>query len=334
MAEQENLYDVIIIGAGPAGLAAALYAGRDKLKTAVIEKLLPGGQITTTDRIENFPGIVKISGVELVMQMQKQVESFGAQIKTGREVSALEKLPDGNIRLKAGKDEFLTRGLILAPGSSYSKLGIPGEDTFRNAGAGVSYCGTCDAPFFKDKKVLCVGGGNTAVEETLHLTKFASDVTLIHRRNEFRATKVLTDELLEKAKDKNSNLDLRLSTVATEIYGSKSVEGVKLKNAKTGEEENFSCDGVFIFVGTKPNTGFLRGFVDLSDEGFIKVDCGYLRTSVPGVFAAGDCRIGAAMQLATAIGDGVTAAMMVKRYFADPDLWNEPVSEDPQGEGW
>lgn len=334
MADYTNLYDVIIVGAGPAGMAAALYSARDKLKTAVLEKLMPGGQIMTTDRIENFPGIVRISGVELITQMQKQVESFGGQLKTGREVKSLKKLSDGNFQITAGKDKFFCRAVILTPGSSYRRLGVPGEDTFRNAGAGVSYCGTCDAPFFKDKKVLCVGGGNTAVEETLHLAKFASEVTLIHRRDEFRATKVLTDELLEKAARSDSNLNIRYHTVATQIFGSKSVEGATLKNVKTGKQEDFSCDGVFIFVGTTPNTRFLKGFVDLSKEGFIKVDCGYLRTSVPGVFAAGDCRIGAAMQLATAIGDGVTASMMAKRWFGDPDLWNEPVSEAPQGEGW
>jgi len=172
------------------------------------------------------------------------------------------------------------------------------------------------------------------VEETLHLTRFADKVTLIHRRDEFRATRVLTEELLQKANEPNSNLIIRYSTVATAIEGEGKVQSVKLKDVKTSQEESYPCDGVFIFVGMVPNTGFLKGFVELTDNGFIKCDCAYLRTNVPGVFVAGDCRIGAAMQLATAVGDGVTAAMMLKQYFRDPNWWNEPVSDLLQPGGW
>jgi thioredoxin reductase (NADPH) len=327
-------YDCIIIGAGPAGLSTALYAARDRLKTLVLEKLVPGGQISTTDRIENYPGIERIDGPGLIERMQKQAETFGAEIKSSSEVTALKKLKDGNIEISCDKDKFVTRAVILAPGSDYRRLGVPGEEEFRNAGAGISYCGTCDAPFFKGKQVVAVGGGNTALEETLHLTKFAGKVTLIHRRDEFRATKVLQEEIQAKANEPNSNLIIKYNTVATAIEGKGKVQSIKLKNAKSGEEENYPCDGVFIFVGMVPNTNFLKGFVELSANGFIKCDCAYLRTKVPGVFAAGDCRVGAAMQLATAVGDGVLAAMMLKQYFRDPKWWNEAVSDVLQPGGW
>lgn len=318
-------YDCIIIGGGPAGLAAALYTSRDRLKTLILEKFMPGGQINTTDRIENYPGIESIDGPGLVAQMQKQVESFGAEIKNASEVTGLEKLPDGKIAVSCDDDKYVARSVILAPGSEYRNLGVPGEEQFR--GSGVSYCGTCDAPFFKGKHVVAVGGGNTAVEETLHLAKFAEKVTMIHRRDEFRASEVLVEELRAKVNEPDSNLTIKYSTVATAINGKNKVESATLKNVKTDQEEDYPCDGVFIFVGMMPNTGFLKGFVELTDHGFIKCECAYLRTSIPGVFVAGDCRVGAAMQLATAAGDGVVAAMMLKQYFRDPNWWNESVSD-------
>ena len=327
-------YDCIIVGGGPAGLAAGLYTARDRMKTLILEKFMPGGQIINTDRIENYPGIERIDGAGLIMQMQQQTESFGAEIKTGSEVSSLEKLEDGNIAVYCDEDKYTARAVILTPGSDYRKLGVPGEEEFRNAGAGVSYCGTCDAPFFKGKQVVAVGGGNTAVEETLHLTKFAEKVTMIHRRDKFRAARVLVEELLVKANEPDSNLIIKYDTVATAIEGQGKAQSVKLKNVKTNAEEDYPCDGVFIFIGMVPNTGFLKGSVELTEHGFIKCDCAYLRTSVPGVFVAGDCRIGAAMQLATAVGDGVVAAMMIKQYFRNPNWWNEPVSELLGPGGW
>ncbi len=327
-------YDCIIIGAGPAGLGAALYASRDRLKTLVLERFLPGGQISTTDRIENYPGIERIDGPGLIEQMQTQASGFGAEIKTGCEVTKLHKLKNGHLAVYCDRDKFVTRGVIVAPGSSYRKLGVPGEEQFHSAGAGVSYCGTCDAPFFKGKSVVAVGGGNTAIEETLHLTKFAEKVTLIHRRDEFRATRVLAEQLLERASEPNSNLIVKFSTVAVAIKGEGKVQSIILKDVKSGKEENYPCDGVFIFIGMVPNTGFLKGFLELSKAGFIKCDCAYLRTNVPGVFAAGDCRVGAAMQLSTAVADGVIAAIMLKQYFRDPNWWNEPVSDLLQPGGW
>ncbi len=325
-------HDVIIIGGGPAGLGAAIYAARDRFKTLILEKSFPGGQISTTDRIENYPGFEQITGPELIERFQKQAESFGAQIKTGAEVTSLKRLDNGNLQVNCEQDRYIGRVIILTPGSAFRKLGVPGEEEFRSAG--VSYCGTCDAPFFRGKKVVAVGGGNTAVEETLHLAKFASEVILVHRRQEFRATKVLVEELMKKVNEQGSNLRLKLDTIVVAIQGEGKVESAMLKNVKISKEENFACDGVFISIGTVPNTKFLEGFVELTDRGFIKCDCAYLRTNVPGVFVAGDCRIGAAMQLATAVGDGVIAAMMLKQYFRDPNWWDEPVSDLLQPGGW
>ncbi|MHC4689863.1 MAG: NAD(P)/FAD-dependent oxidoreductase [Planctomycetota bacterium] len=330
-------YDCIIIGAGPAGLGAGLYSARDNFKTILLEKLMPGGQIINTDRIENYPAFDRVTGPELIEKLTNQIQNFGAEIKNGCEVTSLEKQKDGMIAVHCSDEIMTARVVILAPGSDYRKLGVPGEDEFRSAGAGVSYCGTCDAPFFKGKQVLAIGGGNTALEETLHLAKFAEKVTLIHRRDEFRASRILVDELLQKVNEPDSNLTIKYSTIATAIEGEDKVQSARLKNVKTvktGDEEDLPCDGVFIFVGMVPNTGFLKGFVELSEKGFIKCDFAYLRTNVPGVFVAGDCRVGAAMQLATAVGDGVIAALMMKQYFRDPAWWSEPASDELSPGGW
>ena len=321
---EQKVYDCIIVGAGPAGLGAALYTARDRLSTLMLEKFYPGGQINTTDRIENYPGFKNIGGPDLIEKMLDQAKTFGAELKTSSEVTSLEKLPDSNIQVNAGGEKYIARTVILAMGSSYRKLGVPGEEKFRNAGTGVSYCGTCDAPFFRDKKVIAVGGGNVAVEDTIHLAKFASQVTMIHRRQEFRATKVLAEELMQKVDAPDSNIKLKLDSVVTAIEGGEKVESVKVKNVKTENEESIPCDGAFIFIGMVPNTESLKGFVDLTDAGFIKCDTTFLRTAVPGVFVAGDCRVDAAMQLVTAVADGVNVAMFIKNYFRDPNWWNEP----------
>lgn len=330
----DTVYDVIIVGAGPAGLAAALYTARARFRTLLLERMIPGGQIYNTDRIENYPGIVRIDGPSLIDQMQKQAESFGAELKTAAEVSGIEKLADENVAVHCGSDRFTARAVVLAMGSHYRKLGVPGEDEFRNAGAGVSYCGTCDAPFFRDREVVSIGGGNTAVEETLHLLKYVKRATLIHRRGQFRADKVLVEELLAKADEPGSNLVIKYDTVVTAVQGPGRVQSVRLKDVQTGHQTDYHCEGVFIFVGMMPNTAFLKGTIELTDQGFIVCDCAYLRTPIPGVFAAGDCRVGAAMQLATAVGDGVNAAMMIKQYFRDPKWWNKPVSDSCQPFGW
>jgi len=322
--------DVVIVGAGPAGLAAALYAARDRYETVVLDKLVPGGQINLTDRIENYPGIAKISGPDLVTAMYEQAVSFGANIKSNAEVISLTRQEDGRLEVRTDEDIYLAKVIILTPGSDYRRLGVPGEDKFRQAGAGVSYCGTCDAPFFRDKEVVAVGGGNVAVEDTLHLAKFCKKVTMVHRRREFRATKVLVEELL--AETKKGIIEICYDSVVKSIQGKERVESAILQNIQTGEITEKTCDGVFIFVGMIPNTAFLKGTIDLDENNFIQCDPAYLRTNLPGVFAAGDCRRGAAMQLATAIGDGVATAIFMKEYLRDPAWWNK--DRRPASMGW
>jgi len=324
-------YDVVIVGAGPAGLAAAIYTARDRLRTLLVDKMVPGGQINVTDRIENYPGHVKISGPDLVAVMQKQCERFEVELRNSAEVTGLARTEDGlvEVRLKK-KDPVYGRAVILCLGSDYRKLGVPGEDRFRQAGAGVSYCGTCDAPFFKGKTVVAVGGGNTAVEETLHLAKFARKVHMVHRRREFRASKILVEELTA-AVETEKVIELRLDTVVTAIEGGDHVEFVRTRNVNTGDEGRIDCDGVFIFIGMVPNTKFLEGVLDLDEAGLIRADLPYLCTSMPGVFVAGDCREDNLAQLATACGDGVNAALRVKRYLKDPRWWHyRPRTRDEQ----
>jgi len=313
--------DVIIIGAGPAGLGAALYTSRDRYDTIVLDKFMPGGQINTTDRIENYPGHIKIPGPEMVATQVKQCENFGTKFVNFCPANKITKRDDGKLVVETDEDTYIANVVFLTPGSAYRHLDVPGEEEFRSAGAGVSYCGTCDAAFFKDKTVVAVGGGNVAVEDTIHLAKFAKKVYMIHRRDEFRAEKILVEELLEE--EKKGVIEIIYDSVVTSINGDGKCESATIKNLKTDESKDIACDGTFIFVGMIPNTDFLKGFVELDEWGFIKVDTTYFRTSVPGVFACGDCRENAAMQLVTAIGDAVTAAVFMKEYLRDPAWWTK-----------
>ena len=337
MAEDTEVYDVIIVGAGPAGLAAGLYAARDRYKTLVLEKNgLPGGQIMLTERIENYPGYENVSGFDLVEHMKTQVTNFGASIAVNKAVDSIRRRDDGllAVRVNAGEAEYVTRAIILSPGSDYRQLGVPGEAAMRQA-TRVSYCATCDGAFYRDKHVLTVGGGNTAVEDTIYLAKrFTRKITMVHRRREFRAQKVLVEELYAAAKEKD--IDIRLPYVLERIVAGgdgAEIDHVEIKNVETGEIENVEVDGVFMFVGMIPNTGFLRGVVDMTDSGYVIADPVTMRTSLPGVFVAGDCRTAAALQLATACSDGVVAAMMLKEYFRDPGTWGREPEEDAV-KGW
>jgi len=331
-------YDVIIVGGGPAGLSAGLYTSRDNYKTLLLEKNgLPGGQIMLTERIENYPGWDRITGPDLIEHMRKQVERFGGRIAANKAVTGLGKRADGNIEVAVddGQEKFIGRSVVLAPGSDYRKLGVPGEDELRQA-TRVSYCATCDGAFYRGKHVLTVGGGNTAVEDTIYLAaRFVRKITMIHRRTEFRAQQVLVNELQELARTKD--IEIKLPYVLEEIVPTPDkteIDHVRLRNLQTDAIEKLAVDGVFLFVGMIPNTGFLRGAVEIDEAGYIRCDPTTLKTSMPGVFVAGDCRQRAAMQLATACGDGVLAAMELKEYLRNPASWKETMDEKGLVEGW
>lgn len=306
--EKDFRYDVVIIGGGPAGLTAGIYTGRANLKTVIIEKGLPGGQIAQTEEVENYPGFPDgVTGPELAERMNKQADKFGAKV-VADEVQGIEKTPEG-FSVKGYERNYLARALILATGANPKTLGVPGEEKFY--GRGVSTCATCDGFFYRDKEVVVVGGGDAAVEEGLFLTKFASRVTLIHRRGELRANKTAQARAFA-----NPKMQFIWDTAVTEVLGEGSVTGVKLKNLKTGGESVFKTDGIFVFIGHVPNTAFLGGLLALRPDGYVEVK-DEIFTSVPGIFAAGDVADPVYRQLTTSVGAGTRAAMMAERYLAE-----------------
>lgn len=303
-----NPYDTVIIGGGPAGLTAGIYSGRANLKTVILEKGLPGGQIAQTEEVENYPGFAEpISGPELSERMVQQAKRFGAEIVM-EEVQAIEKTPQGFV-VKGYEQDYLARTVVLATGANPKKLGVPGEEKFY--GRGVSTCATCDGFFYRGKEVVVVGGGDAAVEEGLFLTKFASKVTLVHRRDTLRANKTAQARAFANAK-----MQFIWDSVVEEVLGEETVRGVRLRNLKTGERYDYPTDGVFIFIGHQPNTSFLGGLVALRPDGYVEVR-EEIFTSVPGVFAAGDVADPIYRQLSTSVGAGTRAAMMVERYLAE-----------------
>ncbi len=300
--------DLVIIGGGPAGLTAYLYAARARLNCVLVEKLSPGGQVLVTDLVENYPGFPEpLSGFELMDRFLAQVKKLGLQTING-EVVRLE--TEGDLKKIVFSDGRVleTRAVIIATGARPNRLGVPGEKEL--TGKGVSYCATCDGPFFRDQEVAVVGGGNTAVQEAIFLTRFAKRVYLIHRRDQLRAQKILQERALA-----NEKITIFWNRVVEEILGQDQVEGVRLRNVKTGEEETLKVQGVFIFVGISPQSEFVKGLLPLDEKGFIITDC-EMRTEVPGVFAAGDVRSKACRQIVTAAGDGATAAYMAEHYLA------------------
>ena len=299
-------YDLVIIGGGPAGLAAGLYAARARLKAVLIEKVVPGGQVVTTDWIENYPGFPEgISGPDLVQKMTEQTKRFDLDIQTN-EVTALD-LSDPIKKITLSDGMITTHTIIIATGASPKKLGVPGEDTFM--GKGVSTCATCDGPFYRNRVVAAVGGGDTAVKESLFLTKFARKVYLIHRRDRLRAAAVLQEQALA-----NDKIEFIRDSVVGGINGLTHVETVSVKNLKSGNITELSVDGCFIWIGILPNTAFVPKLVKLDKDGFIVVD-GNMQTSVPGVYAAGDVRGTSMRQIVTAVGDGAIATFSAEHYL-------------------
>ena len=306
--KSSEFHDLIIIGAGPAGLAAGLYAARDKQDVVLIEKLSPGGQVLTTDLVENYPGFPEgISGFELMDSIRKQAERFGLKILS-HEVQGVDfKSPVKHLSLAYGSME--ARSVIVATGAQPRKLGIEGEELL--IGKGVSYCGTCDGPFYRDADVAVIGGGDTAVQEAVFLTRFASRVYVIHRRDELRATKIIQERAFA-----NEKVEFVWDSIPLAIEGQTGVERLRLKNVKTSEENTLKIEGVFVLVGTRPVTEFLKDAVDLDDQGFINVNRRQ-ETNVPGIFAAGDVTSETPRQIATAVGEGVTAVLNAEEYLED-----------------
>ena len=299
-------YDLVIIGGGPAGLTAGLYAARARLNVILIEKIVPGGQIVISDLIENYPGFPEgISGPDLAQRMTDQVKRFDLNIENNEVISIDLSYPVKKITLN--DRTITTHTIIIATGASPKKLGVPGEDTF--FGKGISSCATCDGPFFKDSVVAAVGGGDTAVKESLFLTKFVKKLYLVHRRDRLRAEAILQERAL--ASDK---IEFIWNSVLTGINGLSHVENISVQNVKTGDITELSVDGCFIWVGILPNTQFLKNAVKLDEQGFIIADLN-METSVPGVFAAGDVRNTTLRQIATAVGDASIAAFSAEQYI-------------------
>lgn len=303
-----DFYDVIIIGAGPAGLAAAIYTGRARLKTLVLEKGIPGGQILLTDFVENYPGFPEgVVPFELMDNFRKHAEKFGAKIETDEAKEILRKGKLWNIL--GNKGEYPTKAVIIASGSSYRKLGLPDEE--RLTGRGISYCATCDGAFFRDKEVGVVGGGDNSLTEALFLTKFCKKVVIIHRRDQFRGEKILQERVLA-----NDKIEVLWNSIVEKLSGEDKFESVSLRNARTNKISQLKLDGLFISIGTVPNSGFVRRLVNQDGRGQIVVDA-LMATSQPGIFAAGDVTNACPEQMATAVGTGVAAALSADEYVSN-----------------
>ncbi|TCS90776.1 thioredoxin reductase (NADPH) [Keratinibaculum paraultunense] len=306
-----EIYDVIIVGQGPAGLAAGIYASRDRRKTLMLEKEKPGGQIVTTAEVANYPGSIEnATGPSLIARMVDQAKSFGAE---GKIDPIVDVELEGEIKvLKGEKDEYKAKSIVIATGANPRQIGCPGEKEL--TGRGVSYCATCDAAFFEDMEVYVVGGGDTAVEEAIYLTKFARKVTIIHRRDELRAAKSIQEKAFN-----NEKIHFMWDSVVEEIKGDGIVESMVVKNVKTGELTEIVADeedgtfGIFVFIGFIPATKLFEGKVEMKD-GYIVTDED-MRTNIPGVFAAGDCRVKSLRQVVTATADGAIAAVQAGKYI-------------------
>jgi thioredoxin reductase (NADPH) len=304
----DNEYDIIIIGAGPAGLSAGLYGARSRRRTLLIEKNITGGQIALTALIENYPGIEEINGFDLGQAMLAQAEKYGMETVYAA-VQSIDRAEDGRHVVRTSEDDYLTKTVIVTAGADYNRLAVPGED--RLTGFGVSYCATCDAAFFKDMEVAVVGGGDAAMDEGLFVTRYASKVSVIHRRDELRASAVLQERAFN-----NPKMHFVWNTIVESVDGDEAVESLHLRNVVTGEESDMPVAAVFIFIGQTPNSSFLEGLVGMDPGRHIIVN-EWMETNVPGIFAAGDIRANAARQVVTSAGDGATAAIRADHYISD-----------------
>lgn len=311
-----TVWDVIIIGGGPAGLAAALYSARAMRKTLVLESTMPGGQIATTSEVEDYPGIEMTTGPELSDMMMSHAQKFGAEVAIGEEVTAVD-FSDVIKKIQTGDGKTLqAKAVIIATGAAPRTLNVPGEDELR--GQGVSYCAVCDGPFFRNKHVAVVGGGDAAFDEGLYLTKYASKVTIIHRRDEFRAQKVLVDRA-----QANPKVEFVLSTVVERVNTPEKLESLTLKNLQTGETYDLPIEGVFVYIGNIPNTSMFGECVTMDANGYIEVDAN-MATDCDGVFVAGDVRKSPLKQVVTAGADGSIAALTADKYLDDLEEGMEP----------
>ena len=304
-----DIYDIAIIGGGPAGLTAGLYACRARMKTVLIEKLACGGQVLIADMIENFPGFPDgIKGPDLAEWMHKQAAHFGLEVKAAevKGFTAKKNVKDPfTLELSDGAALSAT-AVIIASGAKWNSLNVPGEKEL--TGRGVSYCATCDGPLFKNKEVVVIGGGDTALEDALFLTKFANKVTIVHRRNQLRAAKILQERAFA-----NKKIEMCLGCVCTGITGTNKVEGVKVEEIKSGKEKILKTDGVFVLIGLSPNSDIVKGVIDLCPKGYALTD-EEMKTSAAGIFACGDVRMKMLRQVVTATGDGAIAATSAERY--------------------
>jgi thioredoxin reductase (NADPH) len=306
---RRHFYDLIVVGSGPAGLTAALYAAREGLDTLVIERGGVGGQAGVTERLDNFPGFPEgVTGEEFADRLRAQAERFGVEILSAQEVTGVS--VEGRYKSVRTGDgaEYLAGAVLLALGSTYRRLGVPGEEDF--IGAGVHFCATCDGAFYRGKEVLVVGGGNSAGEESIFLTRFASKVTIVTRDPALSASTVVREKVAE-----NPQIDVVTSASPSAFKGDNRLRGVVLKDTTTGEEREVNPDGVFVFIGLQPNTDLVKGVLSLDEFGFIQTDIG-LQTSLPGVFAAGDVRAGSTKQAASAAGEGAAVALSIRRYLS------------------
>jgi len=310
MTGNENHYDVIIIGAGPAGLCAAMYAGRGMLNALTIERGAPGGELLNTDLIEDYPGFVSVKGFELADKMLEHATKFGAKIVTDA-VDSVQRLDDGTFEVRTQRDaRYTAPAVILTAGGTPVKLGVPGEKRF--AGKGVSYCAVCDGAFFKEEVLAVVGGGDAATEEADYLTRYASKVFLVHRRDQLRASKILQERAFA-----NPKIELVWNKRVEDIRGDeRGVTHLALVDTATEQPSRLDVGGVFVFVGFKPNTGLVHGHFEHDVGGYMITD-DRMMTSIPGLFAAGDVRSQLTRQITTAVGDATTAAIAVEKFLAD-----------------